>query len=1032
MAGDYTRFTFDPRKRYSGVQMQQGRVQLDADWNEAVEIIKQRVRTLALDSFGSVGLPVQTTPDAFLIGFLDLLPPDLSIEPGRLYLDGWLAELFPDEGATYLSQPYLPDAPPLPAAGDIVAYLDVWEREVTYIEDPELLDVALSGADTTTRAQTIWQVKIESRDDAQCGMEVGEPPSAGRLTTEAISPPDPNDPCILPPQAGYRGLENRLYRVEIHDGGALGTARFKWSRDNGSIVSAVSDMAVAGGETTLTVNRIGRDPVLRFQIDDWVTVTDDHRELHEESGEMARVIDIDETQSRIVLDRALPSVGARAFGANGTEIEQRHTRVQRWDQTAATNAIDGDGLITTGAGPIPLGLGEGIQISFSTEPAGGLFRTGDYWVFAARTADSSVEILTAAPPRGIVHRYLQLAAITDLESPLNRQVDDCRPRPDDPRAQCCCCLVTVGAQEGQRADFTDLAGAVAALPGMAPNPNIPVIICILEGDLPVPEPVRVSRPRVTIRGCGWGTRLLPAQGPAIVLAGDEQAIEALAVFAESQAPLLHVFGNDKRIEGCHLENQGPGAGILAQRVDGLTVTHNLIEGVGGIDLAGDRMDVTKNRVNRGPIRIGSPSDTVRIQGNDLVGSFHDGVILGEQNFVHEIDVLDNRIRLARLNGIASGFFDPEDQGGDGIIVGLRIVGNEIIECIGEGEQRADNAPPFGGIVLARVYELIVRDNRIERNGEQTPAAVCGIHVRRSRGLEIARNLIRQNGMRADGQTFPGPQAGISLRDANILLASVPDPAGQGQVEVAELDILPAARIADNLVESRRGPALYIRGQGPMTIEGNRFQATDILGDFTDFTVATVDQYVGTVFVFNTGLPAYFGGFLAGAGVPALAPGAPRDVTGNPILTGLTVGGQTQFRGNQARLDLARLENEIVFANVVIFSLDDTVIAGNQTEGVLVGRITTATTGVAAIPIFQGDLILSDLFNLAMTTRQSHNGLMSTPYLTMYSLLSYGFLNHCVDNQATSCVLATGISSKSVVHDNAVLFPHPLFCPEDDD
>ncbi len=180
MAGDYTRFTFDPRKRYSGVRMQQGRVQLDADWNEAVEIIKQRVRTLALDSFGPVGLPVQTTPDAFLISFLAGPPVDLSIEPGRLYLDGWLAELFPDEGVTYLSQPYLPDAPALPAAGDAVVYLDVWEREVTYIEDPDLLDVALGGADTATRTQTIWQVKIESRENAQCGMEVGEPPSAGR------------------------------------------------------------------------------------------------------------------------------------------------------------------------------------------------------------------------------------------------------------------------------------------------------------------------------------------------------------------------------------------------------------------------------------------------------------------------------------------------------------------------------------------------------------------------------------------------------------------------------------------------------------------------------------------------------------------------------------------------------------------------------------------------------------------------------------------------------------------------------------
>ena len=38
MKGDFTRFSFDPAKHYSGVRMQQGRVQLDADWNEQQSI----------------------------------------------------------------------------------------------------------------------------------------------------------------------------------------------------------------------------------------------------------------------------------------------------------------------------------------------------------------------------------------------------------------------------------------------------------------------------------------------------------------------------------------------------------------------------------------------------------------------------------------------------------------------------------------------------------------------------------------------------------------------------------------------------------------------------------------------------------------------------------------------------------------------------------------------------------------------------------------------------------------------------------
>ena len=38
MPGDYSRRIFRNRKHYSGVLMQQGRVQLDADWNEQLDI----------------------------------------------------------------------------------------------------------------------------------------------------------------------------------------------------------------------------------------------------------------------------------------------------------------------------------------------------------------------------------------------------------------------------------------------------------------------------------------------------------------------------------------------------------------------------------------------------------------------------------------------------------------------------------------------------------------------------------------------------------------------------------------------------------------------------------------------------------------------------------------------------------------------------------------------------------------------------------------------------------------------------------
>jgi hypothetical protein len=457
MTGDYSRFTFDPRKRFSGLLQQQGRVQLDADWNEAVAIARRRLRLQALDTFGPVGVPYLTTPDAFLVSVAAGPPLDLALEPGRLYVDGILAELFPDENASYLKQPFLPDPPPLPA-GDAVVYLDLWEREITYVEDPSLLEPALGGVDTATRTQSVWQLKVDARPGAACGMAVGAPASAGRLTTAAIVPPAPDDPCILPPVAGYRGLENRLYRIEIHSGGPLGTARFKWSRDNGSIVSAVTDLAVAGGQTTLTVDRFGRDQVLRFVVGNWVTVSDDFRELAGEPGEMARVLSIDEANNRLVLDRALPT--GRPFGANAGELAARHTKVQRWDESAPTNPIDADGLIATGAGPID--IEDGVQISFSVDPAGGAFNSGDYWVFWARTATASVEILTAAPPRGVRHHYLQLAAVTGLGGPSPTPTD-CRPPPPSD-GECCCTFVVAPGGDIQKAiDTLPPAGGCVCL-----------------------------------------------------------------------------------------------------------------------------------------------------------------------------------------------------------------------------------------------------------------------------------------------------------------------------------------------------------------------------------------------------------------------------------------------------------------------------------------------------------------------------------------------------------------------------------------
>src|SRR5439155_18623790 len=89
MKGDFTRFTDRPSRHYTGVLKQQGRVDLDADWNEYVQIRERLGRIESRDVIGACGVPKHG--GGFRIG---VTPPadDLTISPGRIYVDGLLCE----------------------------------------------------------------------------------------------------------------------------------------------------------------------------------------------------------------------------------------------------------------------------------------------------------------------------------------------------------------------------------------------------------------------------------------------------------------------------------------------------------------------------------------------------------------------------------------------------------------------------------------------------------------------------------------------------------------------------------------------------------------------------------------------------------------------------------------------------------------------------------------------------------------------------------------------------------------------------
>ena len=563
MPGDYSRRTFDPTRDVAGVFEQQGRVRLDADINELVEVLDRRLRATSLDTLGPAVVPVQT-PDGFAIG---LGGAGVTIGPGRAYVDGiqvdnhghsldgfvkpafdaGLEEIRGTQAMDWTRQPYLPDptsswAIPEPVTGRWVAYLDVWHRERTWVEDPRSLDPALYGIDTSTRRQTIWQVKLlDAARDANGGtVDCSTPgsllpgwddvtrPSASRLTTTAVGVPASTDPCQIPPNGGFRGVENRLYRVEIHDGGAAGLATWKWSRDNAAIAAPVTAMS----GTQLVVERLGRDNVLRFATGDWIEVTDDDRELVGQPGELAKVLSVDETRDTIVLTSPLLTTFDTAAPTSVA------TRIRRWDQVGAGPT----GLFTVGAAPAVLEAG--VQVSFTLDPdiAGGSYRTGEHWVFAARVADGSVEALDAAPPVAPHHHFARLAVV-DFDA---GSVTDCRvmwPPPFGGGGDCGCeCDFCVTALSHNSGAFTIQEAVKQALP-------LGGVICLGQGVYRLRDTVDIpGATSLTIRGKGWRTIVLtPGSEPAFLIEGGR------GVTIED----LMVIGSDGRFREPDQPDRGP-------------------------------------------------------------------------------------------------------------------------------------------------------------------------------------------------------------------------------------------------------------------------------------------------------------------------------------------------------------------------------------------------------------------------------------------------------------------------------------------
>jgi hypothetical protein len=469
MKGDFSRISFDPQNHFSRVLLQQGRVTLDADPNEQSAILLHYLRTLARDLIGPYGGPIDNLGFVLSVDS-KVKPYALNIAAGRYYVDGILCENDGCDYATQPDfVPALPDGNgqggdalltqlKSPNAQQIFwVYLDVWERHISSVEDDRIREVALNGPDTCTRSKVVWQVKAQSveaivatlkkkkdvidqkiskttdpaeraRLQAQSdqlaqdiqNLQLSDDPinnckapfdvldglSDAQMTAQLDPGQQIKDPCVISPDARYRGAENQLYRVEIHRTGAAGSATFKWSRDNGSI--ATSWFGTEGTDL-LVANVRG------FEVGNWVELSDDANDLLGQPGTLVKLVGVG--PGKLTIDSA-------ADAASPPDVTKlTHAKVRRWDQTQNDDIdlTDGAILIDVNAEkPNWIDLEDGVQVQFAP---GGTYRSGDYWLIPARVATGSIDWPHTAgtdgsttwqprPPQGVEHHYAPLGFLS--------------------------------------------------------------------------------------------------------------------------------------------------------------------------------------------------------------------------------------------------------------------------------------------------------------------------------------------------------------------------------------------------------------------------------------------------------------------------------------------------------------------------------------------------------------------------------------------------------------------------------------------
>ena len=704
MGSDRARVSYDPERQYRSVVLQQGRVSLESDWNEAWQIAAEEQRRQALDLVGPSG----ALGDGFRIALErakdgegdadedDLDGADFWVHAGTLYLGGVRASLphclrYSRQGE-WQGRPHAEELDRTAGRQHELVYLGLHEQEVSAEEDEALSDVALGGRDTAHRTRLIQRIgrlplRSGSREEAaeeahkhwhERGLHwdrvEGRLDSLARLQVH-VSQPD--EVIGFEETGGQAGAENQLIRVQITDDG-----RVVWGYDNASQLYRIG----IGDGKTVTLKRAPRDVYHYPKRNQAVEVLlpavalGDGQWIAAHTGFVTTLAEkYDPDTGRLTLADDLPAHD-RAVSAESALF------LRVWERV----------LDLAPGRPLEL-AGTGLAIELTGES----FHPGDYWTFSLRPGSAQYVFparihRTPQPPDGPRRWVSPLALISweghakvqDLRFPLRNLTDT---GPVAARGT----TVTLSP-----ADVAGGAGLQALLDGN--DPAAPLTVLLSAGTYLLPAPLRLGarHEHLTLTGAHPGV-LLRALDPGanLFLDGLIVAAEAARITLQNLhlvQPLVPYTGALEAL-GIPFQEAGDFAWLAAPHLKDLRVSVGLrlVQSTGvTIEKCTFEAMEASGAVFGAAVFLGGECQGLTLRGNRFMGTTAPLRLTGD--------------RLHLLSGVLAAPAvapDPKQDTRAGTVAAARVGEMRI-------EDNAFHGLTFAALLYAEMGEVKFADNRV--------------------------------------------------------------------------------------------------------------------------------------------------------------------------------------------------------------------------------------------------------------------------------------------------------------------------------